>query len=168
MKNEAKYVNSLINKSKEFLNLFICKNKNNKNNNVIHTTNDKFLTYQDICELCKDPNHNKKYIAIKTEGKIKTEVKHINDNIINLDINDNFNEEIVNYKNLLFISSDNAPIDLYNINTDSDEEILNKKDENISVIDKGNKYDSIFEIDETSILKEFRKKSFFSDFSFGI
>lgn len=167
LKKEIKYVNSLISKSKDFLNLYVYKNKKNINN-INNTTNDKFLTYQDICDLCENDNHKKDFIAVKTEGKIKTEVKHINNSSKNLDDSENFNEEIFSYKNLLFMSAGNKPIDLFCINTENDEEIFKKDKGNISVIDNQNKYDDIFNIDENSLIREFRKKSFFSDFSFGI
>ena len=167
MKKEIKYVNSLINKSKEFLNFYIYKNKKNLNNNVNNTVNNKFLTYQDICDLCEDYNHKKNFIAIKTKGKIKTEIKNINDNIKYLDINKKYKEEIFNYKNLIIMNADNYPIDLFCINTENDEEIFKNDKENI-LIDKESKYDDLFDNDESSIMREYRKKLFFSDFSFSV
>ena len=166
LKKEIKYVNSLITKSKEILNLYVYKNK--KNIIDFNNINDKFLTYKDICDTCEDNNHKNNFIAIKTEGKIKTEVKHINGNIKNLNVREKFKEDIFNYKNLLFMSADNKPIDLFCINTEHDEEIFEKEKENSSVMDNENKYDDIFKIGENSIISESRKKSFFSDFSFGI
>ena len=65
------------------------------------------------------------------------------------------------------MNADNYPIDLFCINTENDEEIFKNDKENI-LIDKESKYDDLFDNDESSIMREYRKKLFFSDFSFSV
>ena len=166
---EKKYVEDLIKKIEKNLNSFSFSRNSEKKN---------FLTYEDICKL--SPENTRQLIAVKSNNKIKTEIKSLEDNKQNYtenfsefiennnsnqknldDINKKCREilELNNYSNIVMLESSSQPksiIDLY---------FIEKNYQNQKPYDSGDNSEKVYDPKEYLSELKCRKCSFNSNFS---